>query len=80
MFSFVTIADSSLFSIAGLGQDLGDEAAEWVSECIGLSNCRIFYMASTSKPRKPQDHAKFGDLCSPEDEVGHKLIISCILC
>ncbi len=55
--------------MAGMVQDVGDEAAEWISDCIGMPGCRMYYMASTSKPRKSQDHPKFGEMCMPEDEV-----------
>ena len=55
----------------GEGQDVGDEAAFWISEYLEVEGCRIFFMSNASKPRMLKDHHKFADISLPNEQVSN---------
>ena len=49
-------------------QDVGDSAAQWFSKYLG-TECRLYYMAPSHKPRYFTEHSMFGPLGKPDEQV-----------
>ena len=54
--------------INGECQDVGDAAAQWFSKYLG-TECRLYYMTPSHKPRYTSEHSRYGSLAKPNEQV-----------